>query len=646
MATSSQLGEAHVPIRATMDKLDGDLAKARSKIGASIDKIVGNLQTVGAVALSGVGVAAGVIAGVGAALSKVTIDAAPVEGIADAFDGLADSAGVGGKAMLEALRKGSSGMVANRDLMRSFNDAASLVSLSFAQQLPDAMQYLSKVSAATGEDMGYLMDSLVKGVGRLSPPILDNLKIQVSLAEATARAAEMFGVEESALDKAQVQAGMMSISLEKLAANTAAMPDATQNAAAKMAQMKATFQNTKDQIGMAFLPVLDTVMGVFGKLAEKYTPVLTRAIEKIAPVIAKIVEAVDNFVFGLENGQTPISAFASLIGGLFPPEVANQIVTFAMRLQEFGARLWEVLQPVAEFIMDNVQLSDVLAGVGVAIATLVIPAIGSMIAAVAPVIGTFLAVVAVVALLRAAWENDFLGIRTALTEFWENKAKPAFTELAAWLKEHVPAAIAKLKDIWDNQLLPALSAVWEYLSKKVFPVLKTIAEFVGAVLGVAFRLYAQLMKDVVIPAIVSLYEWFSDKLGPVIKTVSDWLGTKLKPAFDEIWKVMERILGRVQKLTTALQNLDVAKVFKPGSPTPFEMGLRGIDKAMGTLSGRTLPQFSARLELLPEVPGVTGFVTGGDTRTQLDTSALEKKIDMLGMQLPLAFRDAVLGLTR
>lgn len=646
MATSSQLGEAHVPIRATLDKLDGDMAKARSKIGASIDKIVGNLQTVGGVALSGIGVAGGAIAGVAAVLSKVTIDSAPVQGIADAFDGLADSAGVGGKAMLKALQEGSAGMVANRDLMQSFNKAASLVSLDFAQQLPDAMKYMGKVSAATGEDMGYLLDSLVTGVGRLSPNILDNLQIQVSLAEATARAAEMFGVEESALDKAQVQAGMMSISLEKLAANTAAMPDATQNAAAKMAQMKATFQNTKDQVGMAFLPVMNSVLGVFGELAEKYAPVLVGAIEKIAPVVAEIAGAVGDFVLGLANGESPMSAFASLIGELFPPDVATNIMAFVMQLQEFGARLWEVLQPVAEFIMDNVQLSDVLAGVGVAIATLVIPAIGSMIAAVAPLIGTFLAVVAVVAALRAAWENDFLGIRTALTEFWENKAKPAFTELAAWLKEHVPAAIAKLKDIWDNQLLPALSAVWEYLSKKVFPVLKTIAEFVGAVLGVAFRLYAQLMKDVVIPAIVSFYKWISEKLEPVIKIVANALDGKLKPAFDGIWKATEKALEWIQKLTTALKNMDVAKVFKPGSPTPFETGLRGIQGAMKDLSGRTLPQFSARLELLPEVPGVTGFVTGGDTRTQLDTSALEKKIDMLGMQLPLAFRDAVLGLTR
>jgi hypothetical protein len=77
-----------------------------------------------------------------------------------------------------------------------------------------------------------MLDSLVVGVGRLSPMILDNLGIQVSLADATERAAQMYGVEADALDKGQVQAGMMNVVLEKLAANTASMPDVADSAAA------------------------------------------------------------------------------------------------------------------------------------------------------------------------------------------------------------------------------------------------------------------------------------------------------------------------------------------------------------------------------------------------------------------------------
>ncbi len=88
-----------------------------------------------------------------------------------------------GDTVLAAMQKSSQGLISNTDMMKSFN-LASLVNEQFALQLPQAFEYLGKVSAATGTDMNYLLDSLVRGVGRLSPLILDNLGIQVSLTEA------------------------------------------------------------------------------------------------------------------------------------------------------------------------------------------------------------------------------------------------------------------------------------------------------------------------------------------------------------------------------------------------------------------------------------------------------------------------------
>lgn len=63
----SQLGEAFVPIRATMDKLDGDLEKARGMI----DGAIGNLQTLGKVSLAGLAGGLGaVVGGIGAVLTS------------------------------------------------------------------------------------------------------------------------------------------------------------------------------------------------------------------------------------------------------------------------------------------------------------------------------------------------------------------------------------------------------------------------------------------------------------------------------------------------------------------------------------------------------------------------------------------------
>ena len=453
MGLDTDLGRANVAVRATLDKLDGDLGDARGKVDSAISRIVSgagqSFQALGTAALGGIGVATGAITGLGAALAKVTIDAAPVEGVSNAFAGLAESAGQGADGMLDALKRGSAGMVANRDLMMSFNQAAQLVSTDFAVQLPDAMGYLSKVSAATGQDMGFMLDSLVKGVGRLSPMILDNLGIQVNLEEATAQAAEMFGVQAEELTKSQVQAGMMNVVMEKLAANTASMPDVTETAAAKMAQFKATIQDTKDQVGIGFLPVLTTLLGTLGEVGERILPVVVGALETIAPVVERVAIAVGDFVTSLLDGQDPITAFRDLIGSLFPPEIAEKITGIVDSVVKFGEKVAEFLAPVMEWIGQNVELQDVLIALGVAIAAVVLPVLWTIITAVAPVIAVFIAAVAIVVALRKAWESDFLGLRTFILDTLE--------KITAWWAEHGDAIMAKAREIWE-----AVVAVFEW----------------------------------------------------------------------------------------------------------------------------------------------------------------------------------------
>src|SRR3989304_7451662 len=118
-------------------------------------------------------------------LSDMAREAATSVNVQAAFAGKVKESGKSMDEMLAALQKGSAGMISNTDLMKSYNTAAQLVGTTFANQLPDAMQYLTKVAAATGQDMSYMMDSMVRGVGRPSPRIPDNLAFQVAPVAAT-----------------------------------------------------------------------------------------------------------------------------------------------------------------------------------------------------------------------------------------------------------------------------------------------------------------------------------------------------------------------------------------------------------------------------------------------------------------------------
>jgi hypothetical protein len=538
MADTS-LGRAQVEIRATLDKLDGDLNKARGTVDGAVKRIasnaVRNLQTIGTGAIAGIGAATAAVAGLGAALAKITIDAAPVQGISAAFDGLAQSAGIGGEAMLEALQRGSAGMVSQRDLMLSFNKAASLVSTDFAVQLPDAMQYLSKVSASTGQDMGYLLDSLVTGVGRLSPMILDNLAIQVSQAEATERAAQMFGVEASALDKTQQQAGMMNVVLEKLAANTASMPDVTESATAKLARLQAGFQDTKDQIGTAFMPALTTVLEVLANLADKVVPPLVEILEgTLAPAVERVAQVVSDFIWMVDVGVEPIDALKIALSMLFGDDFADTVTGIVETVGEFIEKAKEVLGPVVEWISQNVELEDVLAALGVTIATVILPIIFGLITAAAPVIATFLVLVALVALIRTAWENDFMGIRTIV----EN----ALSTIKQWWAEHGEEVKAKALEIWEK-VKTTVSDAFERIKETISTALENIkrwwAEHGDEIMAKAKEIWEKVVEH---------FTWFKDQVTRIFETFrlafeGDWraFGEKLREVWDEAWQKVKEI---------------------------------------------------------------------------------------------------------
>ena len=285
------------------------------------------------------------IKGLKEGFDEMVESSAAIPGIQSAFESLGGS--------IEAMRAGSLGMVLDVDLMKSFNQAAQLVSVDFAQKLPDAMGYLSKVSAATGESMDFMIDSLIKGVGRLQPQILDNLNVTVTLAEATARAAEMFGVEAAATTKAQQQAGMMDVVLQKLAVNTASMADQTQSAATKIAAFGVTVQNLKDTVGQSFLGITANIKGTMANALATFAPAITTIANGLGEIANQAFETLKGLVskvmatLGIDMGE--IAANADGWGSNIVVQLANGIVSaisyVVNALSQVGQVITSMLQP-------------------------------------------------------------------------------------------------------------------------------------------------------------------------------------------------------------------------------------------------------------------------------------------------------------
>src|SRR5690606_3731343 len=112
----------------------------------------------------------------------------------------------------------------------------------------------------------------------------------------------------------------------------------------------------------------------------------------------------------------------------------------------------------------------------------VLPAIASLIAAIVSFAAPIIALIAAVALLRSAWENDFGGIRTFITD----KVLPALQQLADWF------------------LTSALPAIVNFIQTQAIPFFEQIATTVGQI------------WTLVQPGLQQLADWFTGTALPGI----------------------------------------------------------------------------------------------------------------------------------
>lgn len=323
--------------------ISGGLSKAANMAKTAFGVISKGALAVGA----GIGVAATALVGLGAAATagawKLAQAAAPIQGIQTAFQGLSATFQGGSQAMLKALQQSTAGMVTNTELMRQYNLAAQLVGQEFAQNLPAAMEPLQKVAAATGQDMGFLMNSLTVGIGRLSPMILDNLGVQVNLTQAYEDFAAKNGLVASSLTKTQQQMALMDQVTTKLNQNTANIPSTFGSAAQVFGAFRTSLANIKDQMGMDLLPTFTSLFSFFQKL----TPLVSSFGSLFTGTFAGIANVARSFVNSFASG---LGIDMENLGGNMESWGANIVTQLAAGMAKAIGAVISVLNTLGQVI--------------------------------------------------------------------------------------------------------------------------------------------------------------------------------------------------------------------------------------------------------------------------------------------------------
>lgn len=293
-----------------------------SKIGGTVGKALASVAKVGIAVVGAAAIgAAGAIVGLGTAFLNLAKDAAPLEGIGIAFESMSETYGVS----LEAMQAASKGMISDFELMRQANVALSgageQFGTEFGENLPKLLAVAQAAARATGQDAGFLFESLVTGIKRTSPMLIDNTGLQLRLGEANAALAEQLGKSVDELSAEERQIALLNATLEAGQKMVDDFGGGQLTAAEKMAQAQAQIQNMKDQIGLALLPALSGLMDAFSTVWEDVGPEVIAFFEELGVWLG------ENLPIYIEN-------FRAWWAEAWP------------QIQQFVSDAWEVIQEV------------------------------------------------------------------------------------------------------------------------------------------------------------------------------------------------------------------------------------------------------------------------------------------------------------
>lgn len=369
------------------------------------------------------------------------------------------------------------------------------------------------------------------------------------------------------------------------------LTDANKAAATRVENLKgqmevfwSVVEGLQIQIGDKFLPILTDLVKMFTGLVSQYTPAIIDAFGAFADNVSALI----NYIIALvEDGDHLNDWLTHMHPAL--QDVVLGVVTFTGAVVAAWNAVGAALSPF-------VQWQDVLIVLGAAIASVVIPAIAGMVAAMAPMILVFAGAVAAVAGLRLAWESNFLGIQDVTTNAI-GSIQAVWGDLVAFFEP----TIERLRNSFDafGEKFGGLSEKFGELWAAAQPVLTGLATLIGGVVMV--------VVVAAIETIAALITRIVDVVGVVVDQFT-LLFTSISDAFTNVVALVSAVIAgdwaaawtAAGALTETGVNLVVGSITNLGMLFGIVFnGLKAIVvntfSAFGVNLNALLPQFVAAL---------------------------------------------------
>ncbi len=160
----------------------------------------------------------------------------------------------GGEANLQQLRKATNGLLTDLELMKQATKAGTFgIGIG---EMGNLLQFAKRRAQETGQEVDYLVESIVTGIGRKSPLILDNLGIS-----ATQLRSKLNGVSVEAASVGEVSRAVGEIATEQLQL----MGEGATTASDRIQQLNVRFQNFKAAVGTELQATALQTFDIFDK---------------------------------------------------------------------------------------------------------------------------------------------------------------------------------------------------------------------------------------------------------------------------------------------------------------------------------------------------------------------------------------------
>ncbi len=599
MAGKIELAELFVKLSADAKDLQQGLQGATSKTAKWTEGIK-SVAKVGITALTTAAVAAGVaIGGIGIAIGKLAIDAAPLEGIGTAFDAMATKAGLS----LDDLRTAAAGTVSDFELMRKANvaltGAGDDLGKAFGENLPALLETARAASRATGQDVGFLFESLVTGVKRSSPMLIDNTGLVLKVGEANAQMAKDLGKAVDELTAEEKQIALLNATVAAGAQMVEDFGGGQVTAAEQIAQFKTQIQNAKDQVGLAFLPALQALLVPLSKLAENVGPQIIEWAKKAGDWLGTNLPLAIKGLTAVFSGQGTLAImnFGQLISNTFGAEALAKFMAFATPIKNwFRDDLPRVLETAKGFIDKITDGFQILSEVVMAFFSgapadypwedVLPPQLADIAYEVADAFEQFLMVLnsgqgvfaAVVEIL-----DDFLPEET-INKIWELHdafiaAIPIVVQfgkdVVLWLATNIPIAIEAASSFVTDTLIPALKQIGTFIQETVIPAIITLKEWLQTNIPLAIQATSNFITSTLIPTLQKIGTFITETLIPTFINIQTWLQTNIPLAIQTLTTFFQTVLvPGVQSVIDFFGQLsekflEVATTAAPGIITAF-----------------------------------------------------------------------------